>query len=62
MQTELESVIQEFLNQSRAKYGNDSYAAGYFSAWIRQLGQEDPWLEAKIINQLNHTMRICNHA
>ena len=56
--TELETTIDAFLDQSRERYGNDSYAAGYFSSWIRQLGQEDPWLEARIIRQLTYSMEI----
>ena len=57
--TELETVIDAFLNQSRERYGTDSYAAGYFSAWIRQLAQEDPWLEARVIRQLTYSMEVC---
>ena len=62
MQTELEQVITEFTIKMREKYGNDSYAAGYFSAWIRQLGESVPWLEAKIINQLNYSMEMTRNA
>lgn len=58
MQNELDTLITAFLNQSRQRYGNDSYAAGYFSSWIRQLGQEDPWLEARITRQLAYSMEI----
>ena len=56
--TELETVIDTFLTKYRTQYGNDSYAAGYFSSWIRQLGQEDPWLEARIIRQLTYSMEV----
>ena len=56
--TELETTIDTFLVKYRAQYGSDSYAAGYFSSWIRQLGQEDPWLEARIIRQLTYSMEI----
>jgi hypothetical protein len=57
--TELETTIDAFLAQSRARYETDSYAAGYFSAWIRQLAQEDPKLEAIVIRQLTYSMEIC---
>ena len=56
--TELETTIDTFLVKYRAQYGSDSYAAGYFSSWIRQLGQEDPWLEARIIRQLTYSMEV----
>ena len=56
--TELETTIDAFLAQSRAQYGNDSYAAGYFSSWIQQLAKEDPWFEARVIRQLTYTMEI----
>ena len=53
---ELEVTMTRFLDQYRQQYGNDSYAAGYLSSWIIQLGKDDPWLEARIIRQLNLTM------
>lgn len=56
--TELETTIDAFLTQSRERFGTDSYAAGYFSAWIRQLGQEDPQFESRIIRQLTYSMEI----
>jgi len=57
--TELETVIDAFLTKYRAQYGNDSYAAGYFSSWIQQLAKEDPWFEARVIRQLTYSMEIC---
>ena len=59
MQTELEQVITEFTNQMRQQYGNDSYSAGYFSAWVRQFGEADPKVARTIIRQLNYSMEIC---
>ena len=60
--TELETVIDTFLTKYREKFGTDSYAAGYFSAWIRQLAQEDPKLEAIVIRQLTYTMELDRNA
>ena len=60
MQTELESVIQEFTDKMRDRYKTDSYAAGYFAAWVRQFGEEDPWVEARIIRQLKYSMEMTN--
>ena len=60
MQTELEQVIMEFTIQTRQKYGNDSYSAGYFSAWVRQFGEADPKVEARIIRQLKYSMEMTN--
>jgi hypothetical protein len=58
----LETTIDTFCDHARKRYGTDSYAAGYFAAWIRQLGQEDPRLEAKIIRQLTYSMEIDRNA
>lgn len=52
MQTELEMVIQEFTDKMRDRYKSDSYAAGYFSAWVRQFGEADPKVACDIITQL----------
>lgn len=57
MQSELEQVINDFLAKARSKHTGDSYAAGYFSAWIRQLGERDASLRQDIIRQLTFTMR-----
>lgn len=57
--TELDTTIDTFLAHYREKYGTDSYAAGYFSAWIRQLGQENPQFESRIIRQLTYSMEVC---
>ena len=59
MQTELEQVITEFTIKMREKYQTDSYAAGYFSAWVRQFGEADPKVARTIIRQLNYSMEIC---
>lgn len=56
MQTELEQAIKHFTDTAREKYKSDSYAAGYFSTWIRQLGQRDPKLGESIIRELAFTM------
>lgn len=56
--TELETTIDAFLAHSRAKYENDSYAAGYFSSWIHQLGQQDPQFASRVIRQLTYSMEI----
>ena len=56
--TELETTIDAFLAQSRAQYGNDSYAAGYFSSWIQQLAKDDPQFEARVIRQLTYSMEV----
>ena len=60
MQTELESVIQEFTDKMRDRYKTDSYAAGYFAAWVRQFGEADPKVEARIIRQLKYSMEMTN--
>jgi hypothetical protein len=60
--TELETTIDAFCDHARKRYGTDSYAAGYFAAWIRELGQQDPWLEARIIRQLTLSMEIDRNA
>lgn len=59
MQTELEQVITEFTIKMRDRYKTDSYAAGYFSAWVRQFGEADPKVARTIIRQLNYSMEIC---
>ena len=59
MQTELESVIQEFTIKMRDRYKTDSYTAGYFAAWVRQFGEADPKVARNIIRQLNYSMEIC---
>ena len=58
MNNELAETMTRFLDQSRQQYGSDSYAAGYLSAWLQQLAKDDPWLEARIIRQLNYTMNL----
>ena len=60
--TELETTIDAFLAQSREKYGNDSYAAGYFSSWIHQLGSADPEFGARVIRQLTLSMGMDRNA
>ena len=60
--TELETTIDAFLAQSRERYGNDSYAAGYFSSWIQQLAKDDPWFEARVIRQLTLSMEFDRNA
>ena len=62
MQTELESVIQEFTIKMRNRYKTDAYAAGYFAAWVRQFGESDPKVARDIVRQLNYTMEICSDA
>ena len=57
--TTLETTIHTFLTKYRAQYGNDSYAAGYFSSWIQQLAKDDPQFESRVIRQLTSTMEIC---
>lgn len=49
-------LIARFTDKAREKYGNDSYMAGYFSAWVRQFGENDPKVRAEIVRQLKHTV------
>ena len=37
MDKELNDLITRFTDQMRSQYSGDSFAAGYFAAWIRQL-------------------------
>ena len=60
--TELETTMDAFLVKYRAKYGSDSYAAGYFSSWIQQLAKDDPWFEARVIRQLTLSMEFDRNA
>jgi hypothetical protein len=60
--TELETVMDTFLDRARKRYGSDSYAAGYFSSWIQQLAKDDPWFEARVIRQLTLSMEIDRNA
>lgn len=55
---ELEVTMTRFLDKMRNEFKSDSYAAGYLSAWLQQLAKDDPWLEARIIRQLNYTMNL----
>jgi len=55
-------VMDTFLDRARKRYGSDSYAAGYFSPWIQQLAQDDPWFEARVIRQLTLSMEIDRNA
>jgi len=56
--TELDTTIDTFLAHYREKYGTDSYAAGYFSAWIRGLAKDDPQFEVRVIRQLTYSMEV----
>lgn len=56
MQDELAAVINDFTNTMHDRYKSDSYAAGYFSAWVRQFGERDPQVARDIIKQLTFTM------
>jgi len=53
---EMADLIARFTDKAREKYGNDSYMAGYFSAWVRQFGENDPKVRAEIVRQLKHTV------
>lgn len=53
---EVNDLITRFTDKARAKYLGDSYAAGYFSAWVRQFGENDPKVRAEIIRQLTYTI------
>ena len=58
MDMELNDLITRFTNQMRSQYSGDSYAAGYFSAWVRQFGERDPKIRAEIVRQLTYAMEI----
>jgi hypothetical protein len=60
--SELATIITDFLNEMRKEHGTDSYAAGYFSAWVRQFGESDPQVRDRIIRQLTYSMEICKNA
>ena len=60
--TELDTTIDAFLTHCRTKYENDSYAAGYFSSWIHQLGSADPEFGARVVRQLTISMGIDRNA
>ena len=60
--TELETVMDTFLDRARKRYGSDSYAAGYFSSWIHQLGSADPEFGARVVRQLTISMGIDRNA
>jgi hypothetical protein len=59
---ELNDIITRFTDQMRSQYSGDSYAAGYFSAWVRQFGEADPQVRDRIIRQLTYTMEIAKNA
>jgi hypothetical protein len=59
---ELNDIITRFIDQMRKEYGGDSYAAGYFSAWVRQFGEADPKVRDRIIRQLTYSMEIAKNA
>lgn len=61
MQTQLEAVITKFTDAMRERYKGDSFAAGYFAAWVRQFGEEDPKVAERIIRQLTQSMEICKN-
>lgn len=54
MQTELETMIREFMEKNRKKWGNDSYSAGYLGSLIWQLASEDKALNKKLIRWFTH--------
>jgi hypothetical protein len=56
MDKEMGDLIARAIDKMRADYKGDSYAAGYFSAWVRQFGERDPKLRADIIRQLTYTL------
>ena len=61
MDMELNDLITRFTNQTRSQYSGDSFAAGYFSAWVRQFGERDPNIRAEIVRQLTYTMESYKH-
>ena len=58
---ELNDIIKTFCDQMRSQYGNDSFAAGYFTSWVRQFGERDPKYRAEIVRQLTYTMESYKH-
>lgn len=56
MQDELAAVIKDFTDAMHDRHEGDSYAAGYFSALVRQFGERDPKVARDIIEQLTFTM------
>jgi hypothetical protein len=56
MDKEMVDLITRFTDKARAKYDGDSYAAGYFSSWVRQFGERDPKIRAEIVRQLKYTV------
>ncbi len=56
MDKELNDIITRFTDLMRSRYDGDSFAAGYFSAWIRQFGERDPKVRAEIVRQLTYSM------
>jgi len=55
---QLNDLITRFTDKMRSQYGNDSFTAGYFSAWVRQFGERDPEIRAEIVRQLTYSMEI----
>ena len=53
---EMNDLITRFTDMMRSQYGNDSFTAGYFSAWVRQFGERDPKVRAEIVRQLTYSM------
>jgi hypothetical protein len=53
---EMVDLIARFTDKAREKYMGDSYAAGYFSSWVRQFGERDPKIRAEIVRQLKYTV------
>lgn len=53
---DLSNIIAEFLEQTQKQYGSSSYAAGYFSAWIRQIGENDANMRECIIRDLTYAL------
>ncbi len=58
MDHELNDLITRFTDKMRSQYSGDSFAAGYFSAWVRQFGERDPKVRAEIVRQLTYSMEI----
>lgn len=58
---ELNDLITRFTDQMRNQYSGDSFAAGYFSAWVRQFGERDPKIRAEIVRQLTYSMESYKH-
>jgi len=55
---EVNDLITRFTDKARERYMGDSYAAGYFSSWVRQFGENDPKVRDQIVRQLKHTLEI----